>query len=49
MNVKDEMVTDEFAIYNSDCMEVLPSLPDASVDMSVYSPPLRIVTGKHCL
>ena len=39
MNVKDEMVTDEFAIYNSDCMEVLPSLPDASVDMSVYSPP----------
>ncbi len=28
-----------FAIYNNDCMKVLPRLPDGKVGMSVYSPP----------
>lgn len=37
--VKDQHVTDQFAIYNSDCMYVLPTLEDNSVDLSVYSPP----------
>ena len=36
---KDQEVTSEYAIYNSDCMEVLPTLPDESVDLSIYSPP----------
>lgn len=31
--------TDHFAVYNGDCLEVLPMLPDASVHLSVYSPP----------
>jgi DNA modification methylase len=39
MNAKDQIVTDQYAIYNSDCMEVLPALPDESIDLSVYSPP----------
>lgn len=39
MKTKDQIVTDKYAIYNSDCMEVLPSLPDNSIDMSIYSPP----------
>jgi DNA modification methylase len=39
MNVKDQIITDSYAIYNSDCMEVLPTLPDASIDLSIYSPP----------
>jgi DNA modification methylase len=39
MKAKDQIVTDQYAIYNSDCMEVLPALPDESVDLSVYSPP----------
>ena len=39
MNTKDQIITKEYAIYNSDCMEVLPTLPDNSVDLSVYSPP----------
>jgi DNA modification methylase len=39
MNAKDQIITKEYAIYNSDCMEVLPTLPAASVDLSVYSPP----------
>lgn len=39
MKTKDQTITPEYAIYNSDCMEVLPTLPDNSVDLSVYSPP----------
>lgn len=37
--VKDQVVTDKYAIYNSDCMLVLPSLENESIDLSVYSPP----------
>lgn len=37
--VKDQLVTDRFALYNSDCMLVMPTLPDNSIDLSVYSPP----------
>lgn len=37
--IKDELVTENYAIYNSDCMYVLPTLPDASIDLVVYSPP----------
>mgnify|MGYP003425080402 FL=1 len=37
--VKDQLVTDTFALYNSDCMEVLPTLKDELIDLSVYSPP----------
>lgn len=37
--VKDQLITDRYAIYNSDCMYVLPTLDDKSVDLSVYSPP----------
>lgn len=39
MNCIDQVVTDEYAIYNGDCAEVLRGLPDASVDYSVFSPP----------
>lgn len=37
--IKDQIITDRYAIYNGDCMSVLPSILDNSVDMSVYSPP----------
>jgi DNA modification methylase len=36
---KDQIITDQWAIYNSDCMEVLPTLPAETVDLSIYSPP----------
>jgi len=39
MKAKDQVLTKEYAIYNSDCMEVLPTLPDESIDLSIYSPP----------
>ena len=37
--VKDQTITDNYAIYNSDCMLVMPTLADESIDLSVYSPP----------
>jgi DNA modification methylase len=37
--VKDQLVTEDYAIYNSDCMLVLPTLGNDSIDLSVYSPP----------
>ena len=37
--VKDQLVTENYAIYNSDCMLVMPTLEDKSIDLSIYSPP----------
>lgn len=39
MNVLDQEVSDRYALYNGDCLGVLPSLPDGSVHLSLYSPP----------
>lgn len=39
MAVKNQELTDRYAIYNGDCLEVMPTLPDGSVHLSVYSPP----------
>lgn len=39
MAVIDQLVTDRFAIYNGDCMEVMQGLPTGSVHLSIYSPP----------
>jgi DNA modification methylase len=37
--VKDQIITENYAIYNGDCMAVLPSIEDKSIDLVVYSPP----------
>ena len=37
--IKEQIITENYAWYNSDCMYVLPTLPDASIDLAVYSPP----------
>lgn len=34
-----EVVTDDYALYLDDCLEVIPKLPDGSIHFSVYSPP----------
>lgn len=39
MPVIDQHITDKFALYNADCMEVLPNLKGETIDLSVYSPP----------
>lgn len=39
MAIAEQKITDRYALYLGDCMEVLPTLPDSSIDLSVYSPP----------
>lgn len=39
MAVADQCLTEQYAIYNGDCMEVLAALPAESVHLTVYSPP----------
>jgi hypothetical protein len=39
MNVLDQEVADRYAIYNSDCVDVLRGMPDESVHYSIFSPP----------
>lgn len=39
MDIKEQVVTSDYAIYNGDCMDVMPQLPDNSIDLSIYSPP----------
>ena len=39
MGVLDQNITDRWAIYNGDCLEVMPQFPDGSIHLSVYSPP----------
>lgn len=39
MAVNNQKVTDGYAIYEGDCIEVMGALPDASIALSVYSPP----------
>lgn len=37
--IKEQVIKENYAIYNSDCMYVLPTLESNSIDLSVYSPP----------
>jgi DNA modification methylase len=39
MALINQVFTEQYALYNGDCCEVVGGLPDKSVDMSVYSPP----------
>lgn len=39
MAVNEQVITDQFALYHGDCVEVMSDMPDASVHLSVYSPP----------
>lgn len=39
MAVIDQRITDRYAIYNGDCMDVMASLKSDSVHLSIYSPP----------
>lgn len=39
MAVKDQVITDRYAIYLADCMEVMKEMPSDSVGLSIYSPP----------
>ena len=39
MNCIDQVVTDQYALYHGDCVEVIKGLPDQSIGYSIFSPP----------
>lgn len=39
MVIEIENITDKYAIYQGDCLEVMPQFPDKSIHLSIYSPP----------
>lgn len=39
MAVIDQNITERYAIYNADCIEVMQTLPAERVHLSIYSPP----------
>lgn len=39
MAVRTQVITDKYAIYNGDCVEIMRGLPSESIGLSVYSPP----------
>ena len=43
--IAEQIITDRYALYCGDSMEVLPTLPDGSLHLSVYSPPFG---GLYC-
>lgn len=41
MNVLAQTITDKWAIYNADCIELAKVIPDNSIDFTIYSPPFE--------
>ena len=39
MSVVDQTITDKWALYNGDCVEVLAQIPDESIGYCIFSPP----------
>lgn len=39
MNIKNQKIENDYAIYNGDCMDVVSQLDNESIDLSIYSPP----------
>jgi DNA modification methylase len=37
--VKEQLIEDSYALYNGDCMDVIPTFDNESIDLSIYSPP----------
>lgn len=39
MAIKNQKITQDYAVYNGDCIEVMAEMPNESIHLSVYSPP----------
>lgn len=39
MAVLDQVISDRYAIYNADCIDVMKDMPDGCIHLSIYSPP----------
>jgi DNA modification methylase len=45
MAVKNQVITENYAIYNGDCVETMRTLPDGCIHLSIYSPPFAVESG----
>ena len=45
MDVMDQVITDKYALYNGDAVEVMSGLPDGKVGLTIYSPPFAAGAG----
>lgn len=43
--ITDQVVTDDYALYNGDSAEWIQSVPNESIDLSIYSPPFAVEQG----
>lgn len=43
MAVSEQLITEHYALYHGDCMELMPTLPDGSIHLSIYSPPFAVL------
>lgn len=39
MSVRDQVITDRYALYCGDCIDTMKTMPPGSIDLSIYSPP----------
>lgn len=37
--IKDQLITENYAIYNADCMDIIATMQNECIDLSIYSPP----------
>jgi len=45
MAVNEQVITNNYAIYHGDCIEVMSDMPKESVHFSIYSPPFATGSG----
>ena len=45
MAVLEQLIGEEYAIYNGDCLEAMADMPDEKVGLSIYSPPFATSGG----
>ena len=39
MNVIDQTIADQYAMYHGDCCELVKQIPDNSIHYTIFSPP----------
>src|SRR3972149_5918872 len=45
MAVIDQRISERYAVYNGDCIDVMGKMSDNSIHLSIYSPPFATATG----
>ena len=41
VKVKGQVITDEYALYNDDCIQIMKGVESDTVGLSVFSPPFQ--------